>query len=221
MAEDTKITPQLSGLDPSLTGIAPTKKKNNEEIGKNEFLSLLVTQLKNQDPLDPMKSEEFAVNLAQFSQLEQLVSINEKIGGGAGGSEMSLASYLGHEVFMESETVRVDGSDGGALKVSLPRGGAVSVELLDSAGRVAETIDAGTLEPGEQTIRLRDLSAASGDYGYRVKVMPPSGAPAEVPALVGGMVTGFVPGPSPMLIVGGREVAAADVREVRMAPSLV
>ena len=47
--------------------------------GKDEFLKLLVAQLQNQDPLSPVKNEEFVAQLATFTSLEQLISINENI----------------------------------------------------------------------------------------------------------------------------------------------
>ena len=48
-------------------------------MGKDEFLKLLVTQLQNQDPLNPMKNEEFVTQLATFTSLEQLISINKGV----------------------------------------------------------------------------------------------------------------------------------------------
>jgi flagellar basal-body rod modification protein FlgD len=50
-----------------------------QNLGKDEFLKLLVAQLQNQDPLNPMKNEEFVTQLATFSSLEQLISINKGV----------------------------------------------------------------------------------------------------------------------------------------------
>ena len=50
-----------------------------KNIGKDEFLKLLVAQLQNQDPLNPLKNEEFVAQLATFSSLEQLISINKAV----------------------------------------------------------------------------------------------------------------------------------------------
>ncbi len=49
------------------------------ELGKNEFLKILMTQLQNQDPLDPMDDREFISQMATFSQLEQMMTMTQSI----------------------------------------------------------------------------------------------------------------------------------------------
>ena len=55
----------------------PGKKKN--EMGKDDFMKLMSAQLKYQDPISPMKNEEMAAQLAQFSGLEQMMNVNGSI----------------------------------------------------------------------------------------------------------------------------------------------
>jgi flagellar basal-body rod modification protein FlgD len=62
---------------------APSKESATAETSstnKDMFLKLLVEQLKNQDPLAPQDSSQFLAQLAQFNSLEQLISINERLG---------------------------------------------------------------------------------------------------------------------------------------------
>jgi flagellar basal-body rod modification protein FlgD len=59
------------------------------EFGKDEFLKLLVAQLKNQDPMNPMDNQEFVSQLATFTSLEQLMSINANVSKLAGTEDSS------------------------------------------------------------------------------------------------------------------------------------
>jgi flagellar basal-body rod modification protein FlgD len=218
MANETSALGALgsSATNASAAPAPSATKKKNEEIGKNEFLQLLVTQLKNQDPLDPMKSEEFAVNLAQFSQLEQLVSINEKIGTESQDLS-SLAGYLGNQVVLDAETVNVENGDGGQLKLDLAQASsALSVELKDSSGIVQGSKVFENLPAGKQTLTLDGLGVANGEYSFSLSATSVNGATLTPSAQVAGIVTGFVPGPDPVLMVGGRQVKPSEVREVSM-----
>ena len=53
----------------------------NGALGRDEFLTLLVAQLKNQDPLNPLESHDFTAQMAQFSSLEQLFDVNASLAG--------------------------------------------------------------------------------------------------------------------------------------------
>ena len=68
----------------SMTG---TSSKAAGELGKTEFLNLLVAQLKNQDPMNPVDNQQFIAQLATFSSLEQLMSINQAVTRLAADSE--------------------------------------------------------------------------------------------------------------------------------------
>ncbi|MGG3279710.1 flagellar hook capping FlgD N-terminal domain-containing protein [Paenibacillus solani] len=60
-------------------GNVSNKSGNGQELGKDQFLSILITQLRNQDPLQPMQDREFIAQMAQFTSLEQLMNINTQL----------------------------------------------------------------------------------------------------------------------------------------------
>ena len=59
--------------------VTDTVTQSTQKIGQTEFLKLLVTQLQNQDPMNPIDNDQFISQLATFSSLEQLISINKGI----------------------------------------------------------------------------------------------------------------------------------------------
>ena len=73
--------------------MSPTPVRATPAVSKDEFLKLFVAQLKNQSPMDPLKGHEFIAQLAQFSSVEQLTSLNASFADNlkfqqlAGGSE--------------------------------------------------------------------------------------------------------------------------------------
>jgi len=74
-------------------------KSGENALDRNAFLSLLITQLQYQDPMKPMEDREFIAQLAQFSSLEQMTQVNDRLGLLAVGSAITQATgYLGRTV---------------------------------------------------------------------------------------------------------------------------
>lgn len=221
MADNTSGINALSSALNGVTRGASAAKAGKDSIGTTDFMNLLVAQLKNQDPLNPMDNQQFAVQLAQFSQLEQLVSINEKVGKTeSGGSDFSsLASYLGHHVVTNSDNVNVVNNDGGAIVFKLPNTSNVEVRLLDSAGKVVESHPIGSLPGGEQSLRLTGLTTNSGNYKVEVVATSASGAQTKPQVFAGGVVSGVIPGADPKVIINGKEISTSAIKEVRLGYS--
>jgi flagellar basal-body rod modification protein FlgD len=218
---DTIINQQLASTKNATT--SPQAKKdtsvsNAATINQNDFLNLLVTQLQNQDPLNPMQNEEFAVQLATFSQLEQLIQINGKMDGNqkAGMNIGSMASYLGHEVALPDGKVEVRNGSGSNLFATIPAGTeSVRVDFRDEQGKV---VGSTMIEPlpgsGPQVLSLQGVNVPDGKYNVRVLSVSGDGRFVDLPAKPTGTVDGFVMEPEPRLLVGGQEYSLNEVNAV-------
>jgi flagellar basal-body rod modification protein FlgD len=144
-----------SVAQPPQAEVAPTPPppagsgKKNDALGRDEFLQLLVAQMKNQDPLNPMDGQEMAAQLAQFSQVEQLIEIKAAMQTvAANQAELGLA-------IEDLSAITVAQGDAMALLLeqsmainTVGRTGVLTGDQLfvDRDGSGGITIDAGSLE---------------------------------------------------------------------------
>jgi flagellar basal-body rod modification protein FlgD len=107
MFEANSVSNQMSGaqkamLDESVNMFNKTLSNGelkSTELGKDDFLKILITQLQNQDPTKPMEDKEFIAQMAQFSSLEQMTNMNEAFKDMATQLNSSSAmNYLGKTV---------------------------------------------------------------------------------------------------------------------------
>ena len=133
---------------------ATNSSTGGQALGKDAFLQLLVTQLKNQNPLDPQDNSAFVAQLAQFSSLEGITTLNSTVSSLAGNYNSSQAlqasSLVGRNVIVQTNTVQLDdpskGMTGSVTVPSSIAGGTVSI--TDSSGAVVRTIDLGSRAAG-------------------------------------------------------------------------
>jgi flagellar basal-body rod modification protein FlgD len=200
--------------------------RRNDALGQQEFLSLLVAQLQNQDPLNPLDSADFSAQLAQFSSLEQLMQINQRLTD-LGEDDPSAPSFdpvglLGRDVTAKGNAVDVTGGESSALEYTLAEAGTVSVEVRSASGTLISSADLGQIGAGTHVLDLDDVSAvadlADGDYQVSVKVKTGDAAPAAVDTRIIGTVTGVdLTSNPPTVRIGDLEIPLGDVREVRAA----
>lgn len=124
-----------------------------DELGKNEFLQLLVAQLNNQDPLAPQENGEFIAQLAQFSTVEGIEKMNSSIDAMASSFQSSQAlqasSMVGRTVVFPSDRAMVDPAEGFTGQFVLPQPSQmVLVSVYDEAGSMVATINLGAQETG-------------------------------------------------------------------------
>jgi flagellar basal-body rod modification protein FlgD len=224
----------ISGITGPKLPVVPTKagqesaaaqavEKKNDEFGTQEFLTLLVNQLQHQDPLNPMSNEEFAVQLAQFSQLDELISIREAVQGG-GSADVnganpvaSMASYLGHEVVLGGDQLASKNSN---LLFDVPGGTqSVRIDLSDENGALIGRFALEDVDAGRQVVPLNQYQLAEGKFDVRVVSVDSDGRFVDLDTKVTGTVEGFVLEPEPRLLIGGQEVALDEIIEVHQGES--
>ncbi|CAI8838077.1 MULTISPECIES: flagellar hook assembly protein FlgD [Pseudomonas] len=143
-----KTTTTTDGLA-SATGSATGSKA----LGKDAFLQLLVTQLKNQNPLEPQDNGEFVAQLAQFSSLEGITTLNDTVTGLASNYNSSQAlqasSLVGRSVIAPGDKAVVDTTKSLSGTVVVPSSVAsATLKITDSAGKTVRTIDLGSQKAG-------------------------------------------------------------------------
>ena len=127
-----------------------TQKK---DLGKNEFLELLVAQLNNQNPLELQENGEFIAQLAQFSQVEGIEKLNTSMGSLLSGYQSSQAlqasSLVGRKVIVPTEKAVVDTSETFKGSLVLPvTSSNVYVNVYDSAGKAVSRVNLGQQAAG-------------------------------------------------------------------------
>jgi flagellar basal-body rod modification protein FlgD len=193
-------------------------------LGKDQFLKMLIAQLQNQDPMNPMQGDQMASELAQFSSLEQLQQINTTLTGqqSAAGSLLGAVqagaaiNTIGHTVVAAGNQVAIGGANGqSAVTASLASAASSgTLHIYNSAGVEVGTETLGSLAAGKQSI---DISAAAkglppGSYTYSIDAKDGSGAAVAVQTYTTGKVDGVSSGQNGiMLNIGGITVAYANV----------
>ncbi len=188
------------------------------------FLVLLTTQLQNQDPLDPMKSEEFTQQLVQFAGVEQSINTNKKLDRLV---QLQTSSQLNSAVSFIGKTVEVVSDQlllkGGAAKISygLDRNAAQTIiGIIDQNGRAVRTVQ-GEIAAGRHEFEWdgRDSNGAQlpdGVYGFSVVATDDDEQTIDTMAASFGRVTGVeVVGNAPRLNIGELGVPFDAVFAVR------
>jgi len=216
-------TPFTAALNGQATGASATPPGG--KLGKNEFLKLLTTQLRYQDPLDPMDGKQMAADLAQFSGLEQLLNINEQLEAQQGqfdalaqamGNSTAMGA-IGRNVVVDSDKVLLgadeDGNPIGTVMADITKGGVARLTLLDQSGREVGSrslgyIGAGNMqsfEVGEAADGLKPGSV----YTVRIDVAGADGTDVPQQTYTVGKIDGLTYGPdgSALLTMGPLSIA--------------
>lgn len=185
------------------------KQDSNQkkELGKNEFLNLLVAQLNNQNPLEPQSNGEFIAQLAQFSQVEGIEKLNTSMGSLVTGYQSSQAlqasSLVGRKVIVPGDKAVVDTSESFKASLILPTSSSnVAVNIYDKSGAAVSRINLGEQAAGNVSF-IWDGKDASGN------LLPPGTYKFEAQATYNGETKGLstmLPANVDSVTLGGSEL---------------
>lgn len=207
----------------------PTTTSTSNSLGPDAFLRLLVTQIQNQDPMQPMDTEGMMSQMTQLSSVERLVAIDDRLAtlsvATAGIGNSQAADLVGQLVEADTSTLSLAEGEPAPGTFELPAAAeSVNVTIRDEAGRVVRTLALGAQGAGNCRFSWdgKDESGAEVDPGrYRVSVEATTaeGRSLDASMRVRGVVDAIrYDAGYPALSIGGFAVMMGDVRSVSAAP---
>ena len=176
------------------------KTVGKKSLDRSDFMTLFITQMQHQDPLEPMDSTEMASQLAQFSNMEATMKMSDNMEKlleyQTSQNNLQLLTLIGKEVQGSGNTMGVvDGKVSATQYTLADAADTCRVEVYDSAGRMADTINLGYVASG-----IHDFSwdattpsgtvVPDGQYTYSVKAVNALGQEVAVDYRTTGRVTG-------------------------------
>ncbi|KQP96459.1 flagellar hook capping FlgD N-terminal domain-containing protein [Methylobacterium sp. Leaf117] len=202
-----------------------TTKTSQQELAGNftQFLTLLTTQLKNQNPLDPMDTNQFTQQLVQYAGVEQQLKSNDRLDAiltnAKSSSAASATGFIGQTITADGRTTTL--KDGAAQWTLTPQRAAkqATMTISDAKGNVVAT-QTKALAEGAQSFTWDGRSSsgftsANGTYSIKVDAVDVTGTKIVVDTKVKGTVSSIdLSGSEPVLLVGKSKVPVSAVQDI-------
>ncbi|MBE0621536.1 MAG: flagellar hook assembly protein FlgD [Burkholderiales bacterium] len=213
----------VSDVNAALAAPAAAKTPVADDA-QDRFLKLLVTQLKNQDPLNPMDNAEITSQMAQISTVNGIEKLNTTLQSMAAsfnaGQSLQATAMIGHGVFIPGNTFQLE-NGAATFGVELAQAADNMVlTVLDGSGQVVHKVDLGAQPAGVLGFEWdgatdSGASAAAGSYSFSVEAVQ-GDKKIDATALALGLVSGVTQGQDgiKLKVNGLGSVALADVKQV-------
>ena len=210
-----------SGAAGALAASTPSAGSGSES--EQRFLKLLVTQLNNQDPLNPMENAQLTSQLAQMSTVTGIEKLNtafQAMLDQSGSSQvLQSASMIGRTVLVPGNGLTLKEGGNVPFAIDMPQSAdSVTVTVTDAAGDTVRVFDLGSLPQGVKTLAwdgLNDSGASVANGSYTASVVARTGdAQVAATALTYSGVTSVSQGTSGVALelASGSKAALSDVR---------
>lgn len=188
MATSTGISALNSATGTTSSSAATTASKsdvnNDPAAAQDRFLKLLVAQLNNQDPMNPLDNAQMTSQIAQINTVTGIQQLNDTVKGlvsqFSSQQLMSGSTMVGKQVLVEGDTLAIDSSTGMGYAAFDLAGSAssVTVQVLNPQGKQVGTIELGALKAGRQNIEWDASAYKDATSPLRFKVVATNGQTA-------------------------------------------
>ncbi len=207
----------------------PSKKvraTGNSNLDKDAFFKLMIAQMKNQDPTNPMKSHEMAAQLANFSSLEQMQNMNKTLdemkNGQKPAENFQALNLIGKAVAGDSsKVVRGVNDKDHDFRFSLPmEASEVTVKVRNSEGNIIRTYNLKGLKMGDNNLNWngeddKGQKTLPGEYSFMAEAKGTDGNKIAIKTDFDGVITGVSYSPDgPVLNVGKQAIRFRDVKQI-------
>jgi flagellar basal-body rod modification protein FlgD len=187
---------------------------------EDRFLKLLVAQMKNQDPLNPLDNAQVTSQMAQLSTVTGIEKLNATLQAQTQAQSLQSVSMIGHSVLATGDALTLSGGISAGGFDLAKDADSVKVSVLDSSGGVVKTIDLGATSSGISTFSwdgttTTGATAADGDYTFKVSATQKGSAVTATTLGVGKVSSVLMDATGTQLSVTGLGlVGLSDVRQV-------
>ncbi len=157
-------------------------KKKEDTLGRQDFLTMMMAQIQNQDPLNPMDGTDYSAQLAQFSSLEQLIDLNETMDDMKSSfdktSDADVTSLIGKKVTGRADSLEVTGGQVSEGVYNLSSPGDVMITIEDSDGNEIRSLYPGQQDTGNHAVNWDGTDNGGNkvdDGSYKFTVMANTG----------------------------------------------
>ena len=185
-------------------------------LGQDDFMKMLIAQLQNQDPMNPMDSKDFTAQLAQFSSLQQLTNLNATMSSLPtylqSFSNAQMANLIGDSAVANGNIINANGSSA-SIAFTLPQDvQSGTVKIYDDKGAQVDTLQLGSLKTGSNSMTWDCSRFSSGKYTYQISAVDSKSNAVNVSTLMSGVITGAsFKDNEAYLTINGQQVAFSDI----------
>ncbi len=209
----------------SAAGATPAEEgKKKGALTQEDFLNLLMTQMRFQNPLQPMDSYQMASQMAQLSTVEAMNQMSQSIKNmetyQSSSSSLQSMGLVGKKVEVQGNVLSLEGGKASEASYQLAKPGKVKVYVYHASGTLVRTLDEGLKDSSRQTMvwdgkGQKGAALPDGEYFFRVEAVDEKGQPLQPVTYMKGTVSGvtFENG-VPYLQIGSQKIPLKNVSAI-------